>query len=131
MREIKFRAWNKENEKMNDVFGLRFVGDVGYFVYLDDGQDAAIEYDQEEVIIMQYTGLKDKKGEEICEGDIVHIKWEENDPNSEFYLVVEWNEGSYYANESRGSFLDEPIDKQYASDLLVIGNIYENPELLK
>lgn len=106
MRELKFRAWDKGNSTM-------FFGIEGHLERFDD----------EMYQIMQFTGLKDKNGKEIYEGDIFQ---DEEDGSCEF---VEWDNDfggwSTQAWYSVGEFT------QAIDHLEVIGNIYENPELLK
>jgi len=70
---------------------------------------------------MQYTGLVDKQGKEIYEGDIVKA-FAVLDKTKEFNCAVEWSAGGFIANGSLG------VNNHL---LEVIGNIYENPELLK
>lgn len=123
-REIKFRAWNKESDEMyEDIlhdrshdFDLNYIGDCMSF-----GDNEILE-------IMQYTGLKDKNGKEVFEGDVLR---DGKGPDG----VVVYNENiacflmlsggkTYYLNEGkpqRGNKL------QYTE---IIGNIYENPELI-
>lgn len=80
-------------------------------------------------ILMQQTGLKDKKGKEIYEGDIIQAKW--NHAEIKELAVIQWHEleASFVANwQDDGSMLGV-LD--FSKNIEVIGNIYENPELLK
>lgn len=106
MREIKFRAWEEESKRM--------VNDVG---------DILLTCRREKWPVMQYTGLKDKNGKEIYEGDIVYC--ERCDVKSE----TSWRE-----EDAMWSFHRPNVHDQYDVDtecIKIIGNIYENPELLK
>ena len=122
MREIKFRAWDKYKNKMFD----ECVGDRKdkKAVSLNSFFRVA---ESEGLILMQYTGLKDKEGKEIYEGDILQtpmrirgkIKIETN--------VVVWECGAFYLGVDLEYLLSD-----YSEDMVeVIGNIYKNPELFK
>lgn len=125
MREIKFRAWDARDQKMTTLIDLGCNEEYGT-AWLNPGIKALSDNG---LNLMQYTGLKDKNGVEIYEGDI--LKEDEYggywNPGGETH-VVEYREGGFYP------FLDYPI---YAQDLPipgsteVIGNIHENPELLE
>jgi uncharacterized phage protein (TIGR01671 family) len=142
-REIKFRAWNKFVKKMiyfnNPHFNVEYRlfcfdstdrDEVGYQNDLpgsygmvkDDSSMTSYPTDTEELIdweVMQYTGLKDKNWKEIYEGDIVR------DIYTKLNEVVEYSNGSY------GPFWDG-TDGYIPPDIFeVVGNIYENKELLK
>lgn len=126
MREIKFRAWDKERSEMYEVDALHFYRQLIEVDSETDHQTTSIEPYE----IMQYTGLKDKNSVDIYEGDIV-----ENASKDLKFQVV------YEAPSFNRKWIDD-ISKRYREHLTeplawntyiiceVIGNIYENPELL-
>jgi len=134
MREIKFRAWDKK-KKMMETIGLTFarngeLASIKAWHYQDVDGHYRI-YLPSEVNLVQYTGLRDKNGKEIYEGDVVKETFprDKSDPAYDSYGdegVVEWHEGigawSWEHGEEWGM-----IDSQ---DVKIIGNIYENPDLL-
>jgi uncharacterized phage protein (TIGR01671 family) len=118
MREIKFRAWLKDKQVMTSSFEL-FDNDEDYLLNGDGLHVRNAE-------IMQYTGLKDKNGKEIYEGDIVTL-WNGLYDLKEHYVVRWYQFGFDYSNPSN------PDETHYfpQDKIEVIGNIYENPELLE
>lgn len=106
MREIKFRAWDKT---------LKVFNDAGYELDCDGRMIV-----QDDCVLMQYTGLKDKHGREIYEGDIVSTA------NGD--LSVKFYDGGFMADRD-GHF--DRLQAHLTKTWEVIGNIYENPELLK
>jgi len=129
MREIKFRAWAFDDDFMiDDAYSgddFVFSADGGKVELLEakfDQIDQAVSgYGKCNHSIMQYTGLKDKNGVEACECDILKCA-------AGLYWVVKFINGCFCAcdpNEDENFvFLDD-------YDFEVIGNIYENPELLE
>jgi uncharacterized phage protein (TIGR01671 family) len=128
-REIKFRAWNGEfmHYPMAESYVVRFDGVVRKFNAITQ------KYTTQEWELMQYTGLKDKYGKEVYEGDIVktplnnicEIKWAE--------VIEEWR-GDIFKYTGFG-LRNIKYNKMYHLDDVesfeIIGNIYANPELLK
>ncbi|MCK4500902.1 hypothetical protein KAU11_10410 [Candidatus Babeliales bacterium] len=116
MREIKFRAWNKDGKHMIDLNKITPLAldskleQEGVFVPVNNS-----------LIVMQYTGLKDKDGVEIYEGDIISYG------RKGFEAIVKWSEGCcYFEWKQEKPTMTAGSPKDYYE---VIGNIYENPEL--
>ncbi len=134
MREIKFRAWNRLNGKMYENVGYRngliFI-DYDYDEYdFECEGDIIINsnyiLDEDITEIMQYTGLKDKNGNEIYEGDIVEELNGERHP-----IVYEEYRFDVYGFYDTGYDIAGDGFSEGSDKFKVIGNIYENPELLK
>lgn len=118
IREIKFRVWITDKNKMSDPFdlvGIEIDNFPGFNSFM-----GKVTYP-----IMQFTGLKDKNGEEIYEGDI--LSYEFVNPVANYVREMKWEEGMTECCQS--SFDGYCTDKIESSR--VIGTIYENPELLK
>ncbi len=114
MREIKFRAWDKIDGVLWQWLALEQSG----FKIINDPSH----------IIMQYTGLKDKNGKEIYEGDLLQLITFEGDGEILAY-PVEYEDGCF-GIRTNGEYLAELkyyIDMSFV-EAEIIGNIYENPE---
>ncbi len=135
MREIKFRAWDKKSKQMFKVLCLPLSAlaerDNGIMLYGLKGADYFYDKNTTNHELMQYTGLKDKNGKEIYEGDIINIFLRNKNPEEERYVKAEikylyggfWFLSNYHT-DCNWHFYNQ-IERE------VIGNIYENPELLK
>jgi uncharacterized phage protein (TIGR01671 family) len=136
-REIKFRCWDRKKKKWENDFFIKNTGEI-----LDHSKGWDLE-ENKDLVLQQFICLTDKNGKEIYEGDIV---WEEfwnggdglNEPEDrdEFEGIV------VYDIETAGFGLQTKIcdgkgievglnEKGEFIDLEIIGNIYENPELLQ
>ena len=119
MNNLKFRAWDKKLKRLGDVSYIDFgnkkiIYHNGFVNYCSNFED---------VVLMQSTGLFDKNGKEIFEGDVV----------SRFQRTVEevvWNsKKGWWAIQTRGE-IGLTVLAQFIEAVEIIGNIYENKELL-
>lgn len=146
MRYLKFKVWDKKQKKMFDVYSL---GKDFVSVVTDDGIDPGVncfdgDYFKNNIVVLQYTGLKDKNRTEIYEGDLLRFpakdKWDETNYSA---FEVFFHDG----NESYGTGIGYRMCRMYNQGVIgggvvhtfhpkntermeVIGNIYQNPELL-
>lgn len=116
MREIKFRAWDKLRKCFEErPFVISKEGKT-FYEYIGGGQ-----IEDYHLVLMQFTGLKDKNGKEIYSGDILKARYFNGDLK---VSAVEYNEKECAFTLSNGAFFGRFENE-------VIGNIYENPDLLK
>ena len=157
MRDIKFRAFirkhknvdEKDWNKMVEISGIDFGDPFGEYEFEKDGEFYCI--DKKYIELMQYTGLKDKNNKEIYEGDIIltYIKAKNKETNKTIepydnkeavswgvweddeygYKINTWLLGANYLAEytKYGNSYWDAVEEKFE----VVGNIYENPELIK
>lgn len=124
----KYRAWDNWRKRMSVVDRI-YIDTEGVRLYDDFG-----EYwrDFRDVKLMQSTGLRDKNGKEIFEGDIA--QFEDCYTETDFLYVntgiVEWSQGSFTITNRDSVEMGDLLDGEFL-DVIIIGNVYENPELLE
>lgn len=125
---LKFRAWDKKNKTMHEVELIDFIDNIGY-LSIEDGRGDWYSFEVD-TILMQSTGLKDKNGVEIFEGDIV-----KKTNGSIGYVVYLQQEAGFVVVLKKSDYrlghrnTGEPYKE--ATNHKIIGNVYENPELLE
>lgn len=134
MREIKFRAWDKDSKRMSKPFGLAEI----HSTHGESIHAGHLYFDREsDFIPLQFTGLKDKNGVEIYEGDIVRIFEYKFSP---YNFIVEFCEVNHcwwlsgIPKREDGTSLESFSFSNlngFHYESAIIGNIYENPDLLK
>ena len=124
----KFRAWLKKEQKMdNYIDHISWLEDELYCI----GDGITYMVSAEDLVLMQSTGLKDKNGKEIFEGDILACKTDDE----VIHLNIFWDEEhALFMFESKKYNEQEPLAELVENNTYpfeIIGNIYENPELLE
>lgn len=124
MREIKFRAWDKEQKEW-----VKYSITDNIPIFCHNTSRWKTDKEGKRFILCQYTGLKDKNDREIYEGDIVRA-----------VVFSKWIGVAKYSDKNQ-AFVFECIDKNYRGNIVfmsqfdqgfkILGNIYENPEMLE
>jgi uncharacterized phage protein (TIGR01671 family) len=132
MREIKFRAWDKERKVMVDAGCPDLIMTTTGQIYIEDRYGNTINV-TDRFELLQFTGLKDTNGKEIYDGDIIIVK-DLHDSNA-FDMV--WNTEKQIPIPQIVKFSDTPYGVIMPSDSgqhpqwwEIIGNVYENKDLL-
>ena len=133
-REIKFRAWDGEKMWDNSTGALKYAWlGRGICAELVSGVLTPFKSNKGTAVLMQFTGLKDKNGKEIYEWDIVKVK--KFDMLKSITAEVLWsfdNAGfKLYTEEGNDDIYDMVSTEMDGTEYEVIGNTYENPELIK
>ena len=132
MRELKFRAWLNKEKEMVEVKSIHLstkkimYGRSGKYNY----GNKAVNID--EVMLMQFTGVKDKNNREICEGDVAKLPAYLT--NYTQYAVCKWIDNTNSVEDVIGFAFEDMSGKRVRNDewedYEIIGNIFENSELL-
>lgn len=136
-REIKFRGKSKEPGCEGKWVTGYFFKDKkdGYMILGGEPQYGWFNHRIEEETLGEYTGLKDKEGKEIWEEDIVEVPEGYGGDNlyNSFIGIIEYEEGEFYVNQNYNrTKTGKWCGQDYSfSDIKKIGNIHDNPELLK
>lgn len=141
MREIKFRVWDKTTRRMYAVMSITLNavnGNIRKVGLIRIGENGRLDKRQKfyrqvgEVGLMQYTGLKDKNGREIYEGDILQDDLFSSRDVVKFGEYWETPEGGAYGWYKKSANHHDLVSSLITGIAVseVIGNIYENPELL-
>ena len=125
-RIIKFRAWTKRDKCWCGAFAVHMSG-----LWRESPNNEWTDLSkQDEIVLMQFTGLLDKNGKEIYEGDVVR---ENNELGiSDLHYQIGYKDGhTSMTGCNKGNEYDRHGIWNMISSIEILGNIYENPELLK
>ena len=126
MRELKFRVWDNKNKKFLPESHFAILGSGKVIVTLSGYYEHFTNKTQDDYVVQQYTGLQDSKGNDIYEGDILKATSDQYD-NENFVGKVIFDEGCFLTWINKNDIREV----WSGDDIEVIGNIFENKELLK
>lgn len=124
MKEFKMKAWLKKENKMVAIIGIDL--NYQYIRYTDDGNLFKDDYkiaDFKDIELLQFTGTKDKAGQELYEADVILF----NDGINDIYGLISYDddEGTYRVSYEN---ITEHLSER-EGDFEIVGNIFENPQL--
>lgn len=130
-REIKFRAWDSNIKEIVEVVSVDLENEfIRGISQVENNVDLESSYSFDEIELMQYAGLKDKNGTEIYEGDIVRLQ---SVDGMDYNAQIVFKDGGFCAID--GAIDDFSVSRYnltiFDLEITVIGNIYENSELLE
>lgn len=126
MNSLEFRAWMNSSMYYFGELHVTFMDDESVHIGTNDIKIHDVHYECVRCgVIMQWTGLKDKNGVKIFEGDVIRI-----DPEGDTRLIIYDTDTASYCADERQSGHDELSPLLWGEMCCVIGNIYENPELI-
>ena len=120
-RQIKFRVWNKKSNEWCGTIGLN-----------ETISHNELDYDTDDLVFVQYTGLTDSKDKEICDGDILKIDYD-TFGNVIGQVLYEADHGGYIFQYKRNGPNQHHtnLNCDVAFESVIVGNIFEHSELLK
>lgn len=126
MREILFRGKRADNGEW--AYGY-YLEEIGSCIKEKPSAVSTQTYLVLHETVGQYTGLNDKNGKKIFEGDILSAHLDEDNPDYETVVQVIWEEYGWRTMEE--NWLSDPLDDEDAEIFAIIGNIHDNPELVE
>ena len=134
MRDIKFRAWDAKEKRMLEVNHLFNLDNKQPIEVWTNYYEGGYRFNPNKSELMQYAGLKDMNGVEIYEGDIVNVTWSRYDTEGENYAIAYDPNNDGYSAFDFVDWYEDMNGLSYAyidGQITVIGNRFENPELLE
>ena len=124
MKEFKMKAWLKKENKMVSIIGIDL--NYQYIRYTDDGNLFKDDYkiaEFKDIELLQFTGVKDKAGQEVYEADVIKF----NDGIDDTYGLISYDDEDGTYRVSYENITEHLSERE--GDFEIVGNIFENPDL--
>ena len=124
MKEFKMKAWLKKENKMVSIIGIDL--NYQYIRYTDDGNLFKDDYkiaEFKDIELLQFTGVKDKAGQELYEADVIKF----NDGIDDIYGLISYDDEDGTYRVSYENITEHLLERE--GDFEIVGNIFENPDL--